>query len=133
MQPSRAMPPITRLGSFYISVFDSLRATTLVNPDTVVLMATSIPNRFFCYVISPIPLLFNYNINIAQYKKLSTSKLKKSFSFSEMAGVGWENNLDPIFHDGAMICVAIFLRSVAQPFRPLYSIIRSMLDTVLLR
>ena len=31
-------------------------------------------------------------------------------------GVGWENNLDPVFLDGAKICVAIFLRSVAQPF-----------------
>lgn len=90
MQPSRAVPPMTRLGSFYISVFDSLRATTLVNPDTVVLMATSIPNRFFCYVILPIPLLFNYNINIAQYKKLSTSKSEKSFFISEIGrgGVG---------------------------------------------
>lgn len=77
--------------------------------------------------------LFNYTINIAQYKKLSTSKLKKSFLDSEMAGVGWENNLDPIFQDGAKICVAIFLRSVAQPFRRLYSTIRSIVDTVLLR
>ena len=50
-----------------------------------------------------------------------------------MAGVGWENNLDPIFQDGAKICVAIFLRSVAQPFRRLYSTIRSIVDTVLLR
>ena len=33
-----------------------------------------------------------------------------------MAGVGWENNLDPVFQDGAKICVAIFLRSTVQPF-----------------
>lgn len=42
--------------------------------------------------------------------------MKKVFLFSKLAGVGWENNLDPVFQDGALICVAIFLRSTAQPF-----------------
>ena len=65
----------------------------------------------------PFPLLFNYNTNIAYNKKLSTSFLKKSFLFSDLVGVGWENNLDPVFQDGALICVAIFLRSAVQPFR----------------
>lgn len=70
-QPSRAMPPLTRLGSFYVSVFDSLRATTLVNPDTVVLMASSISNRFFRYVICSVPLAFLILI-ITQLMILST-------------------------------------------------------------
>ena len=65
----------------------------------------------------PFPLLFNYNTNIAYNKKLSTSFLKKSFLFSDLVGVGGENNLDPVFQDGALICVAIFLRSAVQPFR----------------
>ena len=43
--------------------------------------------------------------------------MKKVFLFLKLAGVGWENNLDPIFQDGALICVAIFLRSAVQPFR----------------
>jgi len=65
------MPPLTRLGSFYVSVFDSLRATTLVNPDTVVLMASSISNRFFRYVICSVPLAFLILI-ITQLMILST-------------------------------------------------------------
>ena len=78
----------------------------------------------------PFPLLFNYNTNIAYNKKLSTSFLKKSFLFSDLVGVGWENNLDPVFQDGALICVAIFLRSAVQPF---LSLLTSTIATNIIR
>jgi hypothetical protein len=74
------MPPLTRLGSFYVSVFDSLRATTLVNPDTVVLMASSISNRFFRYVICSVPLAFLILI-ITQLTILSTIYCKLFYKF----------------------------------------------------
>jgi len=74
------MPPLTRLGSFYVSVFDSLRATTLVNPDTVVLMASSISNRFFRYVICSVPLAFLILI-ITQLMILSTIYCKLFYKF----------------------------------------------------
>ena len=64
------MPPMTRLGSFYISVYDSLSPTRLVNPDTVVLMASSISNRYFCYVMIDSPTL--YILIIAHKGYLST-------------------------------------------------------------
>ena len=75
IQPSRAMPPMTRLGGFYISVYDSLRATTLVNPDTVVLMASSISNRYSRYVIMSSPLAL-YILILTQPSILSTSYCK---------------------------------------------------------